>query len=41
MKEESDTEKNLSTEDNARLIVDFIHRAIMHHGMWFSEVKEK
>jgi hypothetical protein len=41
MKEERNTEKNLSTEDTARLVIDFIHRAIMHHGMWFSEVKEK
>ena len=41
MKEVSNIDKNLSAEDNARLVIDFIHRAIIHHGMWFSEVKEK
>lgn len=41
MKEERKTEKDLNAKDNARLLLDFIHRAIIHHGMWFSEVKEK
>ena len=41
VKEDRKTEKDLNAEDNARLILDFIHRAIIHHGMWFSEVKEK
>lgn len=41
MDKDYNTEQELSVEDNARLVVDFIHRAIIHHGMWFSEVKEK
>ena len=41
MNDDYSAEKVLSAEENARLLVDFIHRAIIHHGMWFSEVKEK
>ena len=41
MEDEVSSNQDLSIEDNARLVIDFIHRAIIHHGMWFSEVKEK
>ena len=41
MKEDSNNEQDTSATDNARLVIDLIHRAIIHHGMWFSEVKEK
>jgi hypothetical protein len=37
-------EKNpdgLTQEENARLVIDFIHRLMMHHTMWFSEVQQK
>ncbi len=33
--------QDLTHEENARLVIDFIHRLIMHHAMWFSEVQEQ
>lgn len=33
--------ENLSKEDTARLIMDFFHRIIMHHAMWFAEVQHQ
>lgn len=32
--------KKLNSEQNAKLILDFFHRMMMHHVMWFSEVQE-
>jgi hypothetical protein len=32
---------NSGPEENARLIIDFIHRSVMHHAMWFANVQEK
>jgi hypothetical protein len=32
---------NLTAEQNARLIIDFFHRIMMHHVMWFAEVQER
>lgn len=26
-----------SHQENARLVIDFLHRAMMHHALWFSE----
>jgi hypothetical protein len=34
------TEVNLNPEENARLIIDFFHRTMMHHAMWFANVQE-
>ncbi|MBF0297800.1 MAG: cytosolic protein [Oligoflexia bacterium] len=31
----------LNTRELARLIIDFIHRIAIHHGMWFSEVQHQ
>ena len=28
----------LPPEQNARLVVDFLHRTIMHHALWYAEV---
>lgn len=33
--------ENLSKEDTVRLIMDFFHRIIMHHAMWFAEVQHQ
>lgn len=33
--------QDLTHEENARLVIDFIHRLIMHHAMWFSEVQQE
>lgn len=31
--------ENLTKEENARIILDFFHRLMMHHAMWFAEVQ--
>ena len=31
----------LSKEENVRLIIDFFHRLMMHHAMWFAEVQHQ
>ncbi|MCU0589813.1 MAG: DUF6125 family protein [Syntrophobacteraceae bacterium] len=33
--------EDLSHEETARLIVDFLHRTMMHHAMWFAEVQHQ
>ncbi len=33
--------QHLSREDKLRLIRDFLHRTIVHYGLWFSEVKHQ
>jgi hypothetical protein len=32
---------DLGREDTARLIMDFLHRTMMHHAMWFAEVQHQ
>jgi hypothetical protein len=32
---------NLTKADKAKLIIDFFHRTMMHHAIWFAEVQEK
>jgi len=34
------TNEILTREQNAKLIIDFFHRTLMHHVMWFLEVYE-
>jgi hypothetical protein len=31
----------LSKEENAQLILDFFHRTMMHHALWFAEVQHQ
>ena len=31
----------LSKKENAALIIDFFHRTMMHHAMWFAEVQHQ
>ena len=33
--------EDLNHEDTARLVMDFFHRSIMHHAMWFAEVQHQ
>ncbi|MGD9330180.1 MAG: DUF6125 family protein [Desulfobacterales bacterium] len=33
--------EDLSHHDKARLVVDFIHRTIMHYAMWYGEVRHQ
>lgn len=35
-----DSANKLNKEENARLIMDFFHRIMMHNMMWFAEVQE-
>jgi len=34
-------QSQLSPKDNARLVLDFFHRTMMHHAMWFAEVQHQ
>lgn len=35
------TADDLGREDTARLVIDFLHRIVMHHAMWFAEVRHQ
>ena len=41
MKKNPDSIENLSQEDLSRLIMDFFHRIMMHHAMWFAELQHQ
>jgi len=41
MEEEFKNPKDLSKKENSQIILDFFHRTMMHHAMWFAEVQEK
>lgn len=32
---------NIGKEDKAKLIIDFFHRTMMHHAIWFAEVQHQ
>lgn len=36
-----DSQDDLSRLDTARLLVDFLHRTVIHHAMWLSEVQHQ
>ncbi len=40
MNKEFSIPENLSKKENAQLILDFFHRTMMHHAMWFAEVQK-
>lgn len=33
--------EDLNREQTARLVMDFLHRIVMHHAMWFAEVQHQ
>ncbi len=35
------TDTTLTKKDNAKLILDFFHRTMMHHALWFAEVRHQ
>ena len=35
------TDMTLTKKDNAKLILDFFHRTMMHHALWFAEVQHQ
>lgn len=38
---DAESPEQLSREQRARLILDFFHRTIVHHALWYSEVKHQ
>ncbi|MCB2221159.1 MAG: cytosolic protein [Bacteroidetes bacterium] len=38
---ENSNRETLSKQANARLILDFFHRTMMHHALWFAEVQHQ
>lgn len=41
MSVEANSTSDLNHEETARYVVDLFHRLIVHHGLWFSEVKHQ
>ncbi|MEE4166182.1 MAG: DUF6125 family protein [Desulfocapsaceae bacterium] len=41
MIEKARTARELNHEDTARFVVDLFHRTIIHHALWFAEVKHQ
>lgn len=41
MSQECGKASDLSHEETARFVVDLFHRLILHHGLWFAEVKHQ
>lgn len=41
MTEQPDNASELEHRETARFIVDLFHRLILHHGLWFAEVKHQ
>ncbi|MCK4679122.1 MAG: hypothetical protein KAT48_13390 [Bacteroidales bacterium] len=41
MKNEVNKQEDLKHKDNVRLIIDYIHRTLMHHMMWYGEVQHQ
>jgi len=38
---QKDSDNSFSKKKNATLILDFFHRTMMHHAMWFAEVQHQ
>jgi hypothetical protein len=41
MSEKVDRVEDLNQEDTARLVMDMFHRIIIHHALWFTEVRHQ
>ncbi len=35
------SQQDLPKVETARLLIDYMHRSMMHHAMWYAEVREK
>jgi len=35
------TQSDLNKEETVKLIIDYFHRSIMHHVMWYGEVQQQ
>ncbi|MCP3887788.1 MAG: cytosolic protein [Desulfobulbaceae bacterium] len=41
METQAQNASELSKEDTAKFVVDMFHRLILHHGLWYAEVKHQ
>ena len=41
MTEEMIKQEDLSQKERAKLIIDFFHRTMVHHALWYAEVKHQ
>ena len=41
MVDQVDAVEDLNQEDTARLVLDLLHRIIVHYGIWFTEIKHQ
>jgi len=41
MRQEIQSPEDLNHEETARLVIDYIHRMLMHHAMWYAEVRHQ
>ena len=41
MNDKINSQKDLSKKETAQLIMDFFHRTMMHHAIWFAEVQHQ
>jgi len=41
MTEEMINQEDLSQKERAKLIIDFFHRTMVHHALWYAEVKHQ
>jgi len=39
--QDNEQKQRLSKKENTQLIIDFFHRTLMHHAMWFAEVQHQ
>ncbi len=41
MTDQIDTIEDLNSTQKAHLVLDFLHRIVVHYGLWFSEVRHQ
>lgn len=41
MRQEIQSPEDLDHEESARLVIDYIHRMMIHHAMWYAEVRHQ
>ena len=41
MVDQVDAVEDLNQEDTARLVLDMLHRIVVHYGIWFTEIKHQ
>jgi hypothetical protein len=41
MRQEIQSPEDLNHEESARLVIDYLHRIVIHHAMWYAEVRHQ